>query len=433
MTRLVIDTFAGPGGWDTGLRMAGYTGDLVGIEHDPDACATAVAAGHTRIQADVATFDYTPYVGRTVGFIGSPPCQAWSLAGLQGGQLDQAQVFALIDDFAAGRVPPVREWVDERSALTAEPMRAIVELSPRWVALEQVPAVLPLWRHVAMRLRERGYRTWHGILSAEEYGVPQTRKRAILVASLDDPVGPPAPTHQAYTAGKALQDEPDLFGDPLPPPVSMAEALGWTGDVALRNGAQDNATERGMDEPAGTVYSSRTTNLSWVLRNGNQANACTRGVDEPAGTMYFGQRGNAVDWVLRTGNNTMVTGRTGSRAGDGDVQRYERPVDLPAPTLDTNVGGKWTITRPATTVCGDARIGAPGHRDREGGERQFESPDTVRVSVQEAGILQSFPPDYPWQGTKTAQYRQVGDAVPPLLARATLAPFVAASSSERAA
>lgn len=117
------------------------------------------------------------------------------------------------------------------------------------------------------------------------------------------------------------------------------------------------------------------------MRNGNQANACERRACEPAGTLFFGQRTNAVDWVR---------------------------------------------TRPATTVCGDARIAPPGHRDREGGERQFGSDETVRVTVQEAAILQSFPADYPWQGNKSEQYRQVGDAVPPLLAAAVLRQLVVA-------
>jgi DNA (cytosine-5)-methyltransferase 1 len=76
--------------------------------------------------------------------------------------------------------------------------------------------------------------------------------------------------------------------------------------------------------------------------------------------------------------------------------------------------------RPATTVQGDPRIGRPGHKGREpGGESQF-AVDSVRITVEEAAVLQSFRPDYPWAGTQTARFRQVGDAVPPRLAMAVV-------------
>jgi DNA (cytosine-5)-methyltransferase 1 len=402
MSGLVVECFAGPGGWSEGLRLAGFTGAAVGFELDPSACRTAQAAGHQRVRADVSTYP-VERMADVDGLIQSPPCQAWSNAGDQLGKLDQDRVFERIRSFARGEQPPLREWADERSKLTAEPMRWATALRPRWVALEQVPAVLPLWRYTASFLRAFGYRTWTGVLSAECYGVPQTRKRAILIARRDGlPVGPPEPTRQAYRAGRDPYDAPDLFGDPLPPPVSMAEALGW-----------------GLpDQPAWTV---------------------TAGGTETGGAEVFGNakcRARLRDVVLRTGNNSMVTGRTGSRRGDGDVQAYERSIDVPAPTLDTNVGGKWRVAlregRPATTVCGDARLAPPGHRDPKGGERQFGE-DTVRVNVQEAAVLQSFPADYPWQGTKSEQYRQVGDAVPPLLAVAILRPLIHHDTREAAA
>lgn len=72
--------------------------------------------------------------------------------------------------------------------------------------MEEVPDVLPLWRQYAAILRAWGFSMWTGILNAADYGVPQTRKRAILLASRVRTAEPPAPTH-----ARAAEPE-SLFG-----------------------------------------------------------------------------------------------------------------------------------------------------------------------------------------------------------------------------
>jgi DNA (cytosine-5)-methyltransferase 1 len=390
--RLVIEGFAGPGGWSEGLRRAGYDGMAVGFEHDLAACRTATAAGHLRVRADVASYPLQHLAGKVDGIIQSPPCQAFSAAGNRLGEVDQPLVFERIAAFAADRTPLEREWADARSMLTAEPMRWAVALRPRWIALEQVKEVLPLWRYTAELLRRHGYQTWTGILSTEQYGVPQTRKRAILIARRGGlPVGPPTPTHQPYRAGVASVSEPDLFGGLLPPPVSMATALGWGLDDRPAWTVTSGGAETGGAEVFGNAKNRRHL-AEVVLRNGNQDNACERRACEPAGTLFFGARTNAVDWRM------YPAGLTGS-------YEYSRSVSEPSPTIK----------------------GAGS-----GGQYVADDVQSSRITVHEAAILQSFPPDYPWQGTKSQQYQQVGNAVPPLLAEAILRPLIE-QVSERAA
>lgn len=375
---LNLDLFAGPGGWSEALRALGLR--EIGLEWDTAACRTRAAAGHATIQTDVSAYPAEPFAGRIRGLIASPTCTPYSRAGKGLGLVDQPLVHQAVDDLSRGRdtrASLLAVCKDPRSILAAEPMRWIHDLRPEWIAMEQVPDVLPLWKQYEQVLRGWGYSAWCGILNAADYGVPQTRRRAILIASRVRTVGPPPPTHTQHPMGD------DLFGESLQRWVPMAAALGW---------------DMEQDGP-------------WALRNGTQKNACTRYLDEPAGTLFFAARLNDVSWVLRSRRDSPNwVAKHGARDNRG--------TDEPAPTFtgEAHRWG-WTLDRPATTVCATNRIAPPGHRDRSpGGESQFASPDTVRITTEEAAILQSFRADYPWQGTRTKVFEQVGNAVPPLLA-----------------
>lgn len=412
--------------------MAGYQGRAIGIEHDADACATARAADHERILADVADLDPGNFGRCVTGLIMSPPCQAWSTAGNRGGEADRAAVADRMTAFARSRPPAPHRWVDPRSMLTAEPMRYVTVLRPRWIALEQVPPVLPLWQHTAALLRTLGYTAWVGILSAERYGVPQTRRRAILIARRDaTPAGPPEPTHRAHGEPASSDGALALFGDELPPPVSMAAALGW----GLPDRPAWTVTAGGTDTGGAEVfgnYRARQELARWAMRSvhrsrnadGDPDRHVVRDSDEPALTVT----GNPNHWVLRSNY---------SDGGDNST-RTIREIDEPATTI-TGKPGHWAMRNGNQANSCERDMDEPagtlffGHRANAVEFIEHDGQGRRRVSVAEAGLLQGFPIDYPWHGTTSAKYRQIGDAVPPPLAAAILAPLIQSDSVREAA
>lgn len=336
-----IDCFAGAGGWAVACRKLGVVD--IPIELDETALATNLTATPlwpdwpivSPPWQDIRSFDARHYPNAE-GLIASPPCQTFSTAGNKKGRnaldaVGQAVVSLMSAGFGGNGKLDYEHFSDERTGLVLEPLRLIMDrhhegIPFRWVALEQVPSVLPVWEVYALWLRNyMGYSVWTGCLNAEQYGVPQTRRRAVLIASLNREVGMPAPTHSKF-----YPRTPEKLDPYVKPWVSMGEAL-----------------DAEFNVPHG-----------W----------------EPD---FFSQSGTAVD-------------------------------------------ERWPWKRPSTTVAGRGLVQNPGATaNRFNGSTKSRN-DGIRIAVEEAAVLQTFPLNYPWQGTQSQQYQQVGNAIPPLLAEAVL-------------
>lgn len=355
MKPTTVELFAGAGGAALGLSSSGFE-HLACLEWDEHACATLRAAGLPVVEGDVRDPALYDPAWRGCDLLWSSfPCQAWSSAGARRGAEDDRNGWP---------------WTVE----------AIDRLRPRWFAFENVtglrqhkggcengclgPERCPLAYFdlvILRQLRERF--SWVGfrVLNASDFGVPQHRRRIVLVAG-PRPIEWPEPTHGKPTAQR------DLFGRSLAPWKTIRDALGVEGQV-IGGGANPRAP--GESEK----------------RNYRDIS------EEPSTTIAAVQIGNAGPWV--------VDGRE-----------------------------PWRLDEPSLTVTTTEAKGTRGesmNRDLGNGKRSG-GPDRAcdafwlatgrrRLSVLECALLQDFPPDHPFQGPKGSQYRQVGNAVPPTLAR----------------
>lgn len=317
----IIDLFAGPGGLDVGAAWLGIP--ATGIEMDDNACATREAAGLDTVQGDVRNYGPADFPQATT-LTGGPPCQTFTVAGVGSGRHALNEITRRAAEMGDCEDPDqfLGGFADERTGLVLEPLRWALEALRanrpyESIVLEQVPAVLPVWEAFGTVLKRHGYGVEIGILRSEEFGVPQTRRRAILIARLGDPtVQLPIATHEPFIKGDRRRP---AFG--RQPWISMGQAL---------------------------VRDSSFTVISNYGSGGDPRNRGQRHSDEPSAT---------------------VTGK---------VMRNRLRL----------AGGDWS-----------------------------------RLSHHEAGILQTFPHDFPWSGSDIGQ--QIGNAIPPRLAVHALAEALA--------
>lgn len=310
-----LDLFAGTG-WGVACKRLGIK--EAGVEIMPEAVATREANGMETIYNDVwdgltlTAEQHREQYGSYGLLIASPPCQTFSLAGKGAGRdaldevLEAIQLHAYKDADALLRFG---EQHDMRTALVLSPLAYVWRDRPRLVAMEQVPTVLPVWEACAEVMREWGYDVKVEVLNAEQYGVPQTRKRAILVARRGGPVHMPTPTHSRY-----YSRTPDKLDAGVRKWVSMGSALGFAGFTA------EKVMGRGMVERYGT-------------RPGREAGTPAFAIRASAGGMEPG------GFVLRSNYGT----------GGDSSKRGERKVSEPSATLTSKADRmKWDGVRRLT-------------------------------------------------------------------------------------
>lgn len=407
---IALDDFAGTG-WGVALQRLGI--EEFGVELMPEAVATREKYGMRTIHRDIwdglLGWEPTP---RHDLYIASPPCQTFSVAGAGAGRAALDEVMAALhrgDWRDPTTLHTLATITDPRTALVLTPLARVYANRPRFVLFEQVPPVLPVWEACADAMRGFGYSVWTGYVHAEQYGVPQTRKRAVLIARNDGiPAAPPRPTHSAY-----YPKDPTWLDAGVPRWRSMADALGW-GMVERPCPTVASGTEAGGGTDPAALGGSGARKIvlgereagRWIIGAGKAMGSGMverygtrrpRGVDEPAFTVRAdagGMEPGGMRWLV---SNYSANGGRGIEKPGSKLQRSVRSADEPSTTLTSKAGSMtW----------------------HDGTE------EMLRLSEWEAATLQSYPEGFTFEGTRGVRFRQIGNAVPPLMAEALIGAFL---------
>jgi DNA (cytosine-5)-methyltransferase 1 len=326
-----VDLFCGAGGLTLGLQQAGFT-SLFAVDTDPHACRTyRDNIGEHVLGEDVGTLDADRIagpagsaVGEPTLVCGGPPCQGFSLQ-------------------RRGRP------ADPRNDLVIVFLRLATALNPWFILLENVPALLgqrgrPYLDRGRRLLDAAGYRHQARVLDAADYGVPQHRERAFLVAWRGaSEFSFPPPTHFEAT----WRTVRDAIGDLPEPPEDYSEHPA-------------HANHRRV-----AVSALNLQRLAHVPPGGGR-------LDIPAHLQLPCHR---------------------NANGHRHLDVYGRMHwAQPAPTI--------------TAMFDNFTRGRFGHPEQ-----------TRSVTAREGARLQSFPDSFHFRGPKKDVARQIGNAVPPLLAR----------------
>jgi DNA (cytosine-5)-methyltransferase 1 len=386
---IAVDLFAGAGGLTLGFEMAGW--DVVAsVEYDGVHAAThAFNFPATRVLCrdistvrsseirEAAVAGYRAHTGSEAwdgeldAVIGGPPCQGFSLIGRR-----------LVDD--------------QRNRLVYEFVRLAAELEPKYIMMENVPGMLSgghssILDQVVDELELRGYRIRYPVtvLNAADYGVPQRRRRVFLVAARQ---GLPLPEYPIETtAAHRATGQIQLDARGLPRVPSVMDAIGDLPDADL---FPELLTSDEVSLPEADLSRARGQASEYAQR--------LRGdVHDPHDFSY-----------PRLWASGLLTSSMRTVHRPSSTKRFEA----------TEPGSFEPTSRlyrlPPDGVANTLRAGTGSERGAFSSPRPIHPLHNRVITVREAARLHGFPDWFRFNRTKWHGFRQVGNSVPPLLARA---------------
>ena len=375
----VLDLFAGAGGFGLGFKLAGHA--LLGsIELDAWACDTLrhnAKSGEIVLQSDLRELEVQSLCslrGQVDVLIGGPPCQGFSVAG-----------------------PQYKDPDDPRNSLFQEFVRFAAYLSPKMTVIENVPGLLKrrtgdgrrVIDVIVSALADIGYQTHWTLLRAQDFGVPQIRERLFIFGFkpgllAERPWSPPSVTH----------GEPSIFAD-LRPFVTLWEAI-------------SDLPKPGEDD-CPVPYLTPQSEYQLMLREGS------------TGAWNHVSMKHTARLVERF--KQISCGESQSDVGSVEHRPRKRFAHSTGQTYDQN-NRRMHPDRPCHTLPASFYA-------------NFLHPFEHRnFTAREGARIQGFPDVYVFKGLRTTpshsllrrenrldeiglcQYNQVGNAVPPLLAKA---------------
>jgi DNA (cytosine-5)-methyltransferase 1 len=445
----VLDLFAGCGGMTAGFVRAGFV-PVGGVENDSDAAKTYAHNFHGGDEKHAKARDIkeTNPLGllEELGLppdsvdvlVGGPPCVTFTRIG----RAKLRQVMAHPDAFL----------IDARSRLFVDYLRFVEALRPLALVMENVSEFLNqdgtnVGRQVADELKELDYEVRYTLMNAAHYGVPQGRDRFFLVAyqrRLGRAPKLPAPSHEwdlpaGYLGGrnvalKLMRDESqrdDRFVDPdsfLPgpnPAVTLHDAIGDLPNIEPKTGRRDLAQVVAYreGEPSQFARDMRT----WPGFEGT--GTFTAHVTRDLGARTVPGRDARLFAAMAEGDeypraHALAEALFEAAVASGEATEADRVLYVPRydPSKFPNKWRKLEWDQPARTLM--AHLGKDTYTHIHPDSKQARV-----ISVREAARLQSFPDGFEFPCAMNPAFKQIGNAVPPMLAWA-LAKEVYAALSE---